>query len=157
MLKESDNLTARNIFLSLTGDSIRKEYRSTRKFLYRSMKENNIYWPYQNFIENGSGLSRKARLRPESIMSLIEKIDQDTKYSEIRSMLPISGIDGTLKNIYRSNLLLGQMKLKTGTLNGVRCLAGFVSSVSGKIIDLYSCTIILMTMTMIYIPSPKSF
>ncbi|MCH2652310.1 MAG: D-alanyl-D-alanine carboxypeptidase/D-alanyl-D-alanine-endopeptidase [Gammaproteobacteria bacterium] len=132
MLKESDNLTARNIFLSLTGDSIRKEYRSTRKFLYRSMKENNIYWPYQNFIENGSGLSRKARLRPESIMSLIEKIDQDTKYSEIRSMLPISGIDGTLKNIYRSNLLLGQMKLKTGTLNGVRCLAGFVSSVSGK-------------------------
>ena len=102
MLKESDNLTARNIFLSLTGDSIRKEYRSTRKFLYRSMKENNIYWPYQNFIENGSGLSRKARLRPESIMSLIEKIDQDTKYSEIRSMLPISGIDGTLKNIYLS-------------------------------------------------------
>ena len=60
------------------------------------------------------------------------QIDQDTKYSEIRSMLPISGIDGTLKNIYRSNLLLGQMKLKTGTLNGVRCLAGFVSSVSGK-------------------------
>ena len=47
-------------------------------------------------------------------------------------MLPISGIDGTLKNIYRSNLLLGQMKLKTGTLNGVRCLAGFISSVSGK-------------------------
>ena len=65
-------------------------------------------------------------------MSLIEKIDQDTKYSEIRSMLPISGIDGTLKNIYRSNLLLGQMKLKTGTLNGVRCLAGFITSKSGK-------------------------
>ena len=151
MLKESDNLTARNIFLSLTGDSIRKEYRSTRKFLYRSMKENNIYWPYQNFIENGSGLSRKARLRPESIMSLIEKIDQDTKYSEIRSMLQF---------LYRwhfkkeaSNLLLGQMKLKTTQWSKV---LWFCFYVSGKIIDLYSHNI-LMTLTMIYIPSPKSF
>ena len=132
MLKESDNLTARNIFLSLTGDSIRKDYRNTRKSLYESMKGNNIYWHYQNFIENGSGLSRKTSLRPESIMSLIEKIDQEKKYSEIKSMLPISGIDGTLKNIYRSNLLLGQMKLKTGTLNGVRCLAGYISTASGK-------------------------
>ncbi len=132
MLKESDNLTARNIFLSLSGDSIRKDYRNTRKLLYGSMKGNNIYWPHQNFIENGSGLSRKTSLRPESIMSMVEKIDQDKKFSEISLMLPISGIDGTLKNIYRSNLLLGQMKLKTGTLNGVRCLAGFISSVSGK-------------------------
>ena len=65
-------------------------------------------------------------------MSLIEKIELDTKYSEIRSMLPISGIDGTLKNIYRSELLRGQMKLKTGTLNGVRCLAGYISTASGK-------------------------
>ena len=132
MLKESDNLIARNIFLSLAEDQLRKELRNTRKLLYGSMKRNNIYWHYRNFIDNGSGLSRKSNLRPESIMSLLEKIEQDTKYSQIRSMLPISGIDGTLKNIYRSDLLLGQMELKTGTLNGVRCLAGYISSASGK-------------------------
>ena len=132
MLKESDNLTARNIFLSLAEDSSRKEFRNARMLLYGSMKRNKIYWHYQNFIDNGSGLSRKSKLRPESIMSLIEKIELDTKYSEIRSMLPISGIDGTLKNIYRSELLRGQMKLKTGTLNGVRCLAGYISTASGK-------------------------
>ena len=68
----------------------------------------------------------------KEIAKLSEKIDEDKKYSEIKSMLPISGIDGTLKNIYRSNLLLGQMKLKTGTLNGVRCLAGYVTTTSGK-------------------------
>jgi len=132
MLKESDNLTARNTFLSLAEDSSRKEFRNARMLLYGSMKRNKIYWHYRNFIDNGSGLSRKSKLRPESIMSLIEKIELDTKYSEIRSMLPISGIDGTLKNIYRSELLRGQMKLKTGTLNGVRCLAGYISTASGK-------------------------
>ena len=132
MLKESDNLTARNIFLSLGFESNRKEHRIMRRLSYESMKKNKIYWHYSNFIENGSGLSRKTKIKPESVISLIQKIDDDDKYSEIQSMLPVSGIDGTLKNIYRSETLRGQMRLKTGTLNGVRCLAGFITSKSGK-------------------------
>ena len=132
MLKESDNLSARNIFLSLGYQSNRKEYRLMRRLSYESMKKNKIHWHYSSFIENGSGLSRKTKIKPESVISLIQKIDEDDKYSEIESMLPVSGIDGTLKNIYRSETLRGQMRLKTGTLNGVRCLAGFITSKSGK-------------------------
>ena len=132
MLKESDNLTARNIFLSLPEFSKRKELRNSRKLLYGSMKENNIYWHFRNIIDNGSGLSRVTRIKAESVMSLIQEIDQGTKFSSIKSMLPISGVDGTLKNIYQSKLLRGQLRLKTGTLNGVRCLAGFITTKSGN-------------------------
>ena len=132
ILKESDNLTARNIFLSLGYESNRKEYRPMRRLSYESMKKNNIHWHYRNFIENGSGLSRKTKIKPESVISLIQKIDEDDKFSEIESMLPVSGIDGTLKNIYQSETLKSRMKLKTGTLNGVRCLAGFITSKTGK-------------------------
>ena len=132
MLKESDNLTARNIFLSLPEFSKRKELRNSRKLLYGSMKENNIYWHFRNIIDNGSGLSRVTRIKAESVMSLIQEIDQGTKFSSIKSMLPISGVDGTLKNIYQSKLLRGQLRLKTGTLNGVRCLVGFITTKSGN-------------------------
>ena len=132
MLKESDNLTARNIFLSLPEYSKRKELRNSRKLLYGSMKENNIYWHFRNIIDNGSGLSRVTRIKAESVMSLIQEIDQGTKFSSVKSMLPISGVDGTLKNIYQSKLLRGQLRLKTGTLNGVRCLAGFITTKSGN-------------------------
>ncbi len=132
MLKESDNLTARNIFLSLPEFSKRKELRNSRKLLYGSMKENNIYWHFRNIIDNGSGLSRVTRMKAESVMSLIQEIDQGTKFSSVKSMLPISGVDGTLKNIYQSKLLRGQLRLKTGTLNGVRCLAGFITTKSGN-------------------------
>ena len=132
MLKESDNLTARNIFLSLPEFSKRKELRNSRKLLYGSMKENNIYWHFRNIIDHGSGLSRVTRIKAESVMSLIQEIDQGTKFSSIKSMLPISGVDGTLKNIYQSKLLRGQLRLKTGTLNGVRCLAGFITTKSGN-------------------------
>jgi len=132
ILKESDNLASRNVFLSFAEKSNQRKLRNIRKTVYKSMKNNDIQWHNRNFIDNGSGLSRKTRLKPESIMGLIKKIDQDIKFLEIKSMLPVSGIDGTLKNIYQSSLLQGQMRLKTGTLNGVRCLAGFITSSSGK-------------------------
>jgi len=132
ILKESDNMASRNVFLSFAEKSNQRKLRNIRKTVYKSMKDNDIQWHNRNFIDNGSGLSRKTRLKPESIMGLIKKIDQDIKFLEIKSMLPVSGIDGTLKNIFQSSLLQGQMRLKTGTLNGVRCLAGFITSSSGK-------------------------
>ena len=132
ILKESDNMASRNVFLSFAEKSNQRKLRNIRKTFYKSMKNNGIQWHNRNFIDNGSGLSRKTRLKPESIMGLIKKIDQDIKFLEIKSMLPVSGIDGTLKNIFQSSLLQGQMRLKTGTLNGVRCLAGFITSSSGK-------------------------
>ena len=61
------------------------------------MKENNIYWHFRNIIDNGSGLSRVTRIKAESVMSLIQEIDQGTKFSSIKSMLPISGVDGTFE------------------------------------------------------------
>ena len=132
MIKDSDNLTSRNIFLSLPKLSKRKELRNSRKILYQSMKENDIDWHFRNMIDNGSGLSRETRIKANSVMSLIQKIDQGAKFSSIKPMLPISGVDGTLKNIYQSKSLRGQLRLKTGTLNGVRCLAGFITTKSGK-------------------------
>ena len=132
MIKDSNNLTSRNIFLSLPKLSKRKELRNSRKILYQSMKENDIDWHFRNMIDNGSGLSRKTRIKAKSVMSLIQKIDQGKKFSSIKPMLPISGVDGTLKNIYQSKSLRGQLRLKTGTLNGVRCLSGFITTKSGK-------------------------
>ena len=132
MIKDSNNLTSRNIFLSLPKLSKRKELRNSRKILYQSMKENDIDWHFRNIIDNGSGLSRETRIKAKSVMSLIQKIDQGKKFSSIKPMLPISGVDGTLKNIYQSKSLRGQLRLKTGTLNGVRCLSGFITTKSGK-------------------------
>ena len=132
MLKESNNLIARNVFLSLPIDSKRKNYRKARRKVSQSMSNNSISWKRVNTIENGSGLSRKTRIKPESIMSLVRKINQDESYSDIQLMLPISGLDGTLENSYRSELLKGRLRLKTGTLNGVKGLSGFITSLSGK-------------------------
>jgi D-alanyl-D-alanine carboxypeptidase/D-alanyl-D-alanine-endopeptidase (penicillin-binding protein 4) len=46
--------------------------------------------------------------------------------------LSIAGIDGTMRNRFLNHPAQGQLYLKTGTLNGVRAIAGYVNSQSGS-------------------------
>ena len=82
---------------------------------------------YNTFFENGSGLSRKTAIKPESILSLLKAIKQHPSSDIFMRSLPISGVDGTLENQYKTDLLTSRLKLKTGTLDGVSGLAGFVT------------------------------
>jgi len=80
----------------------------------------------QTTVVDGSGLSRKNRTTPSTLVHLLMLI-ADPKRAElapILSGLPISGVDGTLKN--RAEAVPGQIRAKTGTLTGVDVLAGYV-------------------------------
>ena len=77
-------------------------------------------------VVDGSGLSRKNRTTPSTLVHLLMLI-ADPKRAElapILSGLPISGVDGTLKN--RAKAAPGEIRAKTGTLTGVDVLAGYV-------------------------------
>lgn len=80
----------------------------------------------QTTVVDGSGLSRNNRTTPSTLVHLLMLI-ADPKRAElapILSGLPISGVDGTLKN--RVGAVPGQIRAKTGTLTGVDVLAGYV-------------------------------
>jgi D-alanyl-D-alanine carboxypeptidase/D-alanyl-D-alanine-endopeptidase (penicillin-binding protein 4) len=49
---------------------------------------------------------------------------------ELMASLPISGVDGTLKRAKVAKP--GSAHLKTGSLNGVSAIAGYVHTASGK-------------------------
>lgn len=51
---------------------------------------------------------------------------------ELMSSLPLAGIDGTLKKRLGERTVLGRAHLKTGYLEGVRALAGYVLDASGQ-------------------------
>ena len=130
-VKESDNLIARNLFLSLnqSGD---KNYRASRRIMRKVLNSNDVSMTYNTFFENGSGLSRKTKVKPETILSLLMAIRQHPSSDTLIDSLPISGIDGTLEKQYKTDLLRGRLKLKTGTLDGVSGLAGFITGLSGR-------------------------
>jgi len=76
-------------------------------------------------LVNGSGLSRKALLRPSTLTALLLDMAHDPEIGrEFWSSLAIAGLDGTLW--YRLKDNAGRLRGKTGTIDGVHCLAGYV-------------------------------
>ncbi len=131
-IKESDNLIARNLFLSLNQSFGGKNYRASRRIMRKVLTNNGVAISKGVFFENGSGLSRDTKISPETILSLLHAIKKHSSHQILIDALPVSGVDGTLHNKYQTNLLKTRLNLKTGTLDGVSGLAGFITGVSGK-------------------------
>ncbi len=84
------------------------------------------------FIDNGSGLSRQTVIRGETLVQFLKKIYEHPLRAEFISSLPITGIDGTMKKRFRQFPVKQRAHLKTGTLDGVTGIAGYVKGLSGK-------------------------
>lgn len=72
---------------------------------------------------DGSGLSRSNLTQPAAIVSLLRAMHGNP---EFYSSLPIAGRSGTLRNRFNGTAAQGQVFAKTGTLNGVRALSGYL-------------------------------
>ncbi len=83
-------------------------------------------------LENGAGLSRKERISADHLADLLQDAANHPLSSELQSSLPILGVDGSVKKRLRDSEAASHAHLKTGTLAGVKTLAGYVRSKSGK-------------------------
>lgn len=84
-------------------------------------------------VENGSGLSRIERISATELASLLQHgINSPTAQVLIESM-PTVGVDGTMRNRLMNRDVAGNAHIKTGTLDDVGAVAGYVGSRSGNI------------------------
>jgi D-alanyl-D-alanine carboxypeptidase/D-alanyl-D-alanine-endopeptidase (penicillin-binding protein 4) len=81
-------------------------------------------------VENGSGLSRRERISATGMLQVLRHAALSPMADLLRLSLPIVGIDGTMRS--RLPELAGQAWIKTGSLNNVRSLAGYVDAASGR-------------------------
>ncbi len=91
-------------------------------------------------LDNGAGLSREARIAARDMVGLLLHAWDSRLMPEFVSALPLSGIDGTLSRRLRGAGLDGSAHLKTGSLDHVSSIAGFLQSTSGK---RYALTLII--------------
>jgi len=83
-------------------------------------------------LENGSGLSRKAKITARQMGRLLEQAYRDAYMPEFLASLSLPGIDGTLVNRFRKDDIRGRSHLKTGTLDFVTAIAGYMLNRNGK-------------------------
>jgi D-alanyl-D-alanine carboxypeptidase/D-alanyl-D-alanine-endopeptidase (penicillin-binding protein 4) len=85
-------------------------------------------------IANGSGLTRIGGIRPELLTAvLVDMYDDRLVGPEFRAALAIGGLDGTLRSRFREEDERGRVRGKTGSLDGVHCLTGYVEAADGRV------------------------
>ncbi len=83
-------------------------------------------------LDNGAGLSREARINAKDFASILRYAWRQPYMPEFSSSLALSGHDGTLRKRFDDRELIGQAHLKTGSLDHVSAIAGYMQSRSGR-------------------------
>ena len=83
-------------------------------------------------LENGAGLSRRERISPHNLALLLQSAQRSPLSAEFVASLPIAGVDGTLKKRLNGSAFASHAHLKTGSLENVNAVAGYVQSNNGK-------------------------
>ncbi len=83
-------------------------------------------------IENGAGLSRAERIRADTLGRLLAAVWRRPWMPEFIAALPVAGLDGTARRRLDGSPASGQAHIKTGTIDGVRAMAGYVLARDGR-------------------------
>jgi D-alanyl-D-alanine carboxypeptidase/D-alanyl-D-alanine-endopeptidase (penicillin-binding protein 4) len=128
--KFSNNVMAQQLFLTL---GLQQRGRGTVADAREVMRQ----WLADRFgplaqdavIDNGSGLSRDARVSAALLARLLQVVWSSPAMPELASSLPVTGLDGTARRLRAD---AARAHLKTGSLRDVAGIAGYVHAPSGR-------------------------
>ena len=129
--KFSNNVMARHLFLTLgreqgyplTTSKARtalSDWLARRQFDFSGLE-----------VDNGSGLSRSSQLTPRQLGRVLIDAWRSPLMPELVASLPLVAVDGTMRKRLDASPVAGQAHVKTGYLDGVRSIAGYVNDVDG--------------------------
>ncbi len=131
--KESNNFLAECLFKTIGAVASGKQgnsFYSTQTIL-TYLSDNNIF-SNGTAVVDGSGISRFDQVTVGAITGLLEKMYFDiANFEDFYNSLSIAGIDGTLSNRMIGTFAENNFHGKTGTLNGVSSIAGYLTCENG--------------------------
>lgn len=77
-------------------------------------------------VDNGSGLSRESRITAQNVGHLLLAAYNSPYMPEFIASLALAGLDGTMRRRVRNTPVTGRAHIKTGSLNGVSSMAGYI-------------------------------
>ena len=130
--KLSNNPMTRQLFLTLSAGEGRPATRQESRLAVKAyLASRGLVFP-ELVIDNGSGLSREERISAKSLARLLADGLIGPDAQAWVETLPAVGIEGTVRNRMRNSVLEGRAWLKSGTLDDVRALAGYIRSAEGR-------------------------
>ena len=132
--KTSQNLHAELLLRLLgklygTDGSFEQGTRVVRQFLVDAGVSDGDF-----FLYDGSGMSPNDQIAPRAFTRLLCYAWRQPWGADWRNTLPLAGVDGTLDNRFKDSALKGRMWAKTGTLDEVNSLSGYLTAASGRML-----------------------
>lgn len=136
MMKKSNNSMAESLFYQLAAQ--KGKSRAGRKQAvahYNALIRHIGLDPTHYQIADGSGLSLYNYLSPELLGRMLRyAYNNDDIYRHLLPSLPIAGEDGTLRKRMRGSAAQGNVRAKTGTVEGVSTLSGYLTTATGNLL-----------------------
>ncbi len=131
--KYSNNVMARQLYLTLGAITLDApaSYEKSARFIRQWLVARRLEMP-ELMLENGSGLSRVERISAKSLGQLLLAAQRSAVMPEFAASLPVVAVDGTMKKRLSGADVAGQAHIKTGSLTGVRAIAGYVLDAKGR-------------------------
>lgn len=86
-------------------------------------------------VHDGSGLSRHDLVSPEALVRVLDQMRRDSTFGAYYAALPIAGVDGTLEYRLRGTAAALNAHAKTGSMDRVRAMSGYVTSADGRLLE----------------------
>ncbi|MCU0364288.1 MAG: D-alanyl-D-alanine carboxypeptidase/D-alanyl-D-alanine-endopeptidase [Ignavibacteriaceae bacterium] len=128
--KHSDNFYAECLFKTLGSAYSGQQGNSffSTQAILNFIEDNSIY-SIGTKIVDGSGISRFDQVTAGALVGLLEKVYFNFKqFDDFFNSLSIAGVDGTLRKRMIGTPAENNFRGKTGTLNGVSSIAGYVTT-----------------------------
>jgi len=131
--KFSNNVMARQLYLTLGGVAAGAPatLEKARTTVMNWLAQKQINAP-ELVLENGSGLSRVERISARTMARLLLDAYRSPVMPELMASLPLVAVDGTMRKRLGSADVAGRAHIKTGSLTGVRAIAGYVLDASNN-------------------------
>jgi D-alanyl-D-alanine carboxypeptidase/D-alanyl-D-alanine-endopeptidase (penicillin-binding protein 4) len=131
--KFSSNVMARHLLLTVAAEKAGRPATTAagQRVVAEFLASRGIAIP-ELVIENGSGLSRIERITAVGMADVLLDAWRSPYSAEFQASLPVAAVDGTLQRRFRTPGIEGRVRMKTGNLQDVSALAGYVTSASGR-------------------------
>lgn len=129
--KNSDNLSAEMTLYALSEKYFGKPANADSGVKIIKELIDLIGFQSRNYrIVDGSGVSHYNVLSAELIAGLLKYVYKKypEKFRILYDSFPIAGVDGTLENRMKDSKAFNNVHAKTGTLTGVSCISGYVTT-----------------------------
>jgi len=141
-LKRSQNLYLQNLLLSVgvheqvaLGATMPGPFTSTEQWGIKALQqllEQIGIPPSTSLLTEGTGLSRRDLVTADALVHLLSYLAAQPYASQLQEALPIAGVDGTLIGRMRHTAAENNVHAKTGSMEFVHSLVGYVTSATGE-------------------------